>query len=118
MQIAFNIAFTTCSRHLDHANLIKDIAMTTYKEIKAQIALLQRQAEELRQSELSNAIEQIISLMTEYDITFDEIQEIRRRNMQTNKRAVKYRDASGNTWAGRGRKPAWLQGKDIEQFRV
>jgi DNA-binding protein H-NS len=92
--------------------------MATYKEIKAQISSLQRQAEELRQSELNNAIEQITSLMNEYDISFDELHEITQRNMHRHERIVKYRDDSGNTWAGRGRKPAWLQGKDAEKFRV
>ena len=34
-----------------------------------------------------------------------------------------YRDAEGNTWAGRGRRPAWVnealaQGKTLEDFRA
>lgn len=37
--------------------------------------------------------------------------------------APMYRDAEGNTWAGRGRRPAWVnealaQGKTLEDFRA
>lgn len=32
--------------------------------------------------------------------------------------AVKYRSPDGKTWAGRGRRPRWMEGKDPEQFRV
>jgi len=33
--------------------------------------------------------------------------------------AVQYRDGkTGKTWSGRGRKPAWLSGKDLAEFRV
>lgn len=31
---------------------------------------------------------------------------------------VKFRGPNGETWAGRGRLPAWMQGQDKEQFRV
>jgi DNA-binding protein H-NS len=39
------------------------------------------------------------------------------------KAPVKYRDRSGNTWAGRGAKPRWLvaalkQGKKLKDFEV
>ena len=39
------------------------------------------------------------------------------------KPAVRYRDAQGNTWSGKGRKPGWVAeaeaaGVDLEQFRV
>lgn len=38
-------------------------------------------------------------------------------------RPVKYRDASGNTWGGMGKRPQWLRdalagGKNLEDFRV
>jgi DNA-binding protein H-NS len=37
--------------------------------------------------------------------------------------AIKYRDAAGNTWTGRGSQPRWLKaavgaGRSIEQFRI
>jgi DNA-binding protein H-NS len=39
------------------------------------------------------------------------------------KAPVKYRDRSGNTWAGRGAKPRWLvaalkQGKKLKDFEI
>ena len=31
----------------------------------------------------------------------------------------KYRDpATGNTWCGRGKRPGWMNGGDIEQYRI
>jgi DNA-binding protein H-NS len=48
---------------------------------------------------------------------------VRRSGMKGRKVAVKYRDGSGNTWAGRGAQPVWLRGKlkagaKLEDFAV
>jgi DNA-binding protein H-NS len=47
----------------------------------------------------------------------------RRSAMKGRKVAIKYRDAEGNTWAGRGAQPVWLRdrlkaGAKIEDFAV
>jgi DNA-binding protein H-NS len=47
----------------------------------------------------------------------------RRKSLKGRKVAVKYRDKSGNTWAGRGAKPVWLReklkaGAKLEHFAV
>ncbi len=31
---------------------------------------------------------------------------------------VKFKGPNGETWAGRGRLPHWMQGQDKEQFRI
>jgi DNA-binding protein H-NS len=36
---------------------------------------------------------------------------VRRSSLKGRKVAVKYRDKSGNTWAGRGAQPVWLREK-------
>jgi DNA-binding protein H-NS len=46
-----------------------------------------------------------------------------RKSLRGRKVAVKYRDRSGNTWAGRGMQPLWLRerlksGAKIEDFAV
>jgi DNA-binding protein H-NS len=92
--------------------------MATYKEIQAQITELQRQAEQQRQSEIDGAIQQIKSLMADYGISVNDLQETKKKGAKKPAGAVKYRDEHGNTWSGRGRKPAWLHGKDAEQFRI
>jgi DNA-binding protein H-NS len=48
---------------------------------------------------------------------------IRRSSLKGRKVAVKYRDRSGNTWAGRGAQPVWLRerlkgGAKLEDFAV
>jgi DNA-binding protein H-NS len=47
----------------------------------------------------------------------------RRSSLKGQKVAVKYRDESGNTWAGRGAQPVWLReklkaGAKLEDFAV
>src|SRR5258708_1405820 len=47
----------------------------------------------------------------------------RPRHLKGRKVAVKYRDGSGNTWAGRGAQPVWLReklkaGAKLEDFAV
>jgi DNA-binding protein H-NS len=47
----------------------------------------------------------------------------RRSSLKGRKVAVKYRDRSGNTWAGRGAQPIWLRdklkaGATLEDFAV
>ena len=47
----------------------------------------------------------------------------RRSAMKGRKVAIKYRDRSGNTWAGRGAQPVWLReqlkaGAKLEDFAV
>ena len=94
--------------------------MATYQEIQAQIATLKEQAATQRQKEIAGAIEQIQSLMSEYDISADDFLNITKGKPKKSKNGtVAFKDPeSGNTWSGRGRKPNWLAGKDAEQFRV
>lgn len=47
----------------------------------------------------------------------------RRSSLKGRRAAVKYRDSSGNTWAGRGAQPIWLReklkaGAKLENFAV
>jgi DNA-binding protein H-NS len=47
----------------------------------------------------------------------------RRSSLKGRKVAIKYRDRSGNTWAGRGAQPVWLReklkaGAKLEDFAV
>jgi len=93
--------------------------MPTYKELQEQIGNLLKEAESARLEEIKNAIEQIRNLMVEYDVSVSDLSD-----SSFNKKSiagysnVKFRDEFGNTWSGRGRVPAWLKGKDKEQFRL
>lgn len=59
--------------------------------------------------------------MDEYDITLDALAESLEEDANAVS-AVLYRDASGNTWDGRGEKPEWLKraiyaGQNIDFYR-
>lgn len=96
------------------------------KAIEAQIRKLQAKAEAMRARDKKPAIESIVRIMREHEVTLAEVGEalgkrprgrpaksggaaakpaVRRRA----KAVVKYRDpASGATWSGRGRAPRWI----------
>ena len=73
--------------------------------------VLSRKANELRE-QLSRLGDEIVSR-----------KKGRRNSLKGRKVAIKYRDRSGNTWAGRGAQPVWLReklkaGAKLENFAV
>lgn len=88
--------------------------MTTYRDVKAQIAKLENQARELLKKESSNVVTKIRGLMSEYGLTVQDLGlSITRmgKRMAAKKQPLppKYRDpVSGNTWSGKGRAPGWM----------
>jgi len=91
--------------------------MATYHELKAQAEELLRQAESLRTQERDNAIAEIKTKISQWEITPAELgfsgASKKAGTPRTGKRATvapKYRDtATGNTWSGRGQPPKWLR---------
>ena len=106
--------------------------MPTYQDILKQIDQLTKEAEKLRQTELSSAIADIKSKMAQYGISGSDIagtgsgKRTRKQKAQTGARkkvAPKYRGSSGELWTGRGRRPAWVQaelgkGRSIEELAI
>lgn len=111
--------------------------MATYIELKEQAEKLMAQAEELRQRETRQAIEDIKAKMDAYGITAADLgfAGIRTRaraaggskstaSRTKSDRPAKYRGPNGEAWAGgRGRKPRWLtealaHGKKLEDFEA
>ncbi|MFO1294193.1 MAG: H-NS histone family protein [Rubrivivax sp.] len=106
-----------------------------------QIDLLKSQAERLRKQEVSGVIQRIREAIDFYGLTAADLglgrakpgprrgaaaagpRVARRTARKGSKVAAKYRDASGNTWAGRGKRPVWLRealaaGRTLEEFAV
>lgn len=87
--------------------------MSDYKSIKAQIAKLEKQAEELRQKEIKGVIQKIQGLIQEYGLTaenlgFSTLAPAKKLKAGSTL-AAKYRDPlSGKTWTGRGKPPLWI----------
>lgn len=111
--------------------------MTTYQELLAQKAVLEKQAadldrqlQEARKAERAGVISQIRQLMTHNGLTVDDLGGqgggVKARKTSTAGRSVapKYRDpATGNSWSGRGLKPKWVEaalasGKTLEQLKI
>jgi DNA-binding protein H-NS len=97
--------------------------MSQYAELKAQIAKLQAQADEVRRTELSNVIEEIRSKIAEYGLTAQDLGFAAgaRRGRPPKKAPLppKYQDPkSGNTWSGRGKPPNWIAGKNRDRFLI
>ena len=91
--------------------------MSTLAELIAQKEALEKQIEAMRQSERKEAIAYIRSVIESFDVTPDELFGKARSGKAVV--AAKYRDpATGKTWSGRGRAPAWLEGKNREEFAI
>jgi DNA-binding protein H-NS len=102
--------------------------MSAYQEILSQIEDLKRRAEDVRREEMSGAIGEIKKLMTQFEITCEDLgMAVRTSSFKGKLRgsvAPKYRDpVSGKTWTGRGRRPSWVNdldgmGKTLDDCRI
>ena len=92
--------------------------MPSYQDILKQIDQLTKEAEKLRQSEVSSAVADIRAKMAQYGITVSDIVGKEKKPRAAKKRAAgpakrkvapKYRGSNGELWTGRGRRPAWVE---------
>ncbi|MCM2295571.1 H-NS histone family protein [Rhodoferax sp.] len=104
--------------------------MNNLIDIQNQIAILQKQAEEIRTRELAQTIQDILGKMDAYGITVEDLDRARGRTRKStaaakpgNPAPAKYRGPNGETWSGRGLMPRWLaalvaQGQSKEAFAI
>lgn len=99
--------------------------MSSYQDILSQIEDLKRKAEDVRKQEMAGAVAEIKRMMAQFGITVEDLGGARASKSRGRAGgAAKYRDpASGKTWSGRGRRPAWAvelesQGKSLDDFRI
>lgn len=107
----------------------------TYTQIQRQIEALQKQADKLKQSEVSGVVERIKVAIAHYDLTPDQLfgtSTTKPSKVKSGKAAGKsggvknagsaaYADDHGNVWGGRGPRPKWLReaiagGKSLDGF--
>lgn len=100
------------------------------RQRKAQIDKLQRQAEAMRQKQVSKVVAELKKTIAEYELSAADLGlagGARRDTPRKPRRAgsatvgvAKYRNPqSGDTWTGRGRPPAWIVGaKDRDAFLI
>ena len=89
----------------------------------AQIEALELRVIEARESEIADALAKVLALVTEYELTAEDIFSKKRGRKTIGKKAktkvaAKYKDANGNSWTGRGRAPKWIEGKDRNKFLI
>ena len=108
--------------------------MKTYQAVRAEIAKLEKQAEDLRRQELKSVIAQVRQVITDYGLTAADLglggartraaATGRKRAAPAGRRVsagvAKYRDPkTGQTWTGHGRPPAWIvSAKDRNAFLI
>lgn len=100
--------------------------MSSYKELLAQQAELDRQIEAARREEVGAAVQMIRDLVAEFKLSEDEVLRAVRgetrsisQTREGKKVEPKYRDpATGKTWTGRGKAPRWIDGKDRDAFLI
>jgi DNA-binding protein H-NS len=95
--------------------------MSQYTLLKAQIAALQDQAEEVRRTELDAVLADIRKKINDYQLTAQDLGLTVRRGRPPKKEPLPpvYQDpVSGNTWSGRGKPPKWIMGKDRDGFVI
>lgn len=103
----------------------------TYAELKKQYVELQRQHEKqlnalskemeaARKAEMSTAVSEIRQIMQNYGITDADLGKIinSKHSSSSKTKTVKYRGPEGQEWSGRGRRPRWTSGIDLESCKV
>ncbi|KVX55394.1 H-NS family nucleoid-associated regulatory protein [Burkholderia stagnalis] len=97
--------------------------MPTYRDLKAQIQKLEKQAELARTQELAGAVKEIQKMIAAFDLRpedlFAELKLKPRRIKRRGRATAKYRDpVSGALWSGRGREPLWIAGRERDKFLI
>lgn len=110
----------------------------SYEQIQKRIESLQKEAEQLRKKEVAGVIARIKEAIDVYGLTAADLGLGSTRAVKAapkakpgrkpakkaaGKVAIKYKDADGNTWTGRGLQPRWLKaalaaGKKLDDFKV
>ncbi|KIP17323.1 H-NS histone family protein [Burkholderia sp. MSHR3999] len=92
--------------------------MPTYEELLRQRDALDAQIATVKFQARAGVIEEIKRLVAEFDIASREIFGTTRSQPRV-KPPTKYRNpATGETWSGRGREPAWIAGRERTAFLI
>lgn len=97
--------------------------MSTYKELLKQREQLEQQIKDARSKELSDAVEKVRALVSEFSMTAEDVfppARGKRPGTPGNKVAPKYKNPeTGDTWTGRGKAPKWIASvDDREKFAI
>jgi len=114
----------------------------SYSQLMKQIDNLQREAEEIRRKEIAGVVDRIKDAISVYGLSASDLglgataraakpagKAGKTRKVRAGRKpgkaatAAKFKDEAGNTWGGRGPRPAWLRnalaaGKQLSDFAV
>ena len=112
----------------------------TYEQVLKQIEVLQAQAEDMRRTEVAGVIERIRGAIQHYNLTAADLglgsvsarggaaaapgkRKAGKKSAAKGAAVVKYRNDSGGTWGGIGKRPQWLRdalasGQSLQDFLV
>ena len=106
--------------------------MNNLIEIQNQIAVLQKQAEEIKAQQFSETVQEILAKMDAFGITVADLdsakggrtrKSVANATKSLNPAPAKFRGPNGETWSGRGLMPRWLaalvaEGSKKEDFAI
>ena len=90
--------------------------MASYKELVKQREKLEKQIQDARNHELTDAVSTVRALVADFSLTAEDVfppARSKRAYTAGNKVAPKYRNPeTGDTWTGRGKAPKWIAGEE------
>lgn len=98
--------------------------MSAYQELIAQKNALDAQIVAAKKAEIADAVAKARALVKDHNLTAEDIFAPAKRiaGERANKGvkvAAKYRNvATGESWTGRGKEPAWIKGQDRAQYLI
>jgi DNA-binding protein H-NS len=97
-----------------------DMTAEQIAELMAKREALDAEIAALRKAARSKVLAEVKKSVAEYDLTPAEVFGGAKSGRKgTGGLPPQFRDPeSGKTWTGRGRAPAWIEGKDREAFRI
>ena len=95
--------------------------MASYKELLKQREELEKQIQDARKRELTEAVSKVRGLIEEYGLSSEDVFPPTRgaRSSAGSKVAPKYKNPeTGETWTGRGKAPKWIQDQARSKFEI
>ncbi|RQT71093.1 H-NS histone family protein [Burkholderia cepacia] len=94
--------------------------MRTYIEITQIIRELQQELSLIRENEAQKITARVLDLLNESGVDVEKMLKFQRVGRRAGEKIQPkfWNPETGETWAGRGKTPKWLVGKDIEKFRI
>lgn len=110
----------TPSRDLTDPSI--DLSTLSVEELQEREKQIHQMIEDRKKAEKEQVLAQIIQVAGTYHVTLEDIVEAMgglRAKRKGVKAKAKYKDpATSTTWSGRGKAPAWIKGKDYNEFLI